>query len=91
MDKVELSVARGLRVRSSVKAGKTGGGGGGYESEQHNQTVARNLKVRTKVNAGIEGMPHNHNQTVARGMKVKTNIKAGNPPPSTDPSDGSTG
>jgi hypothetical protein len=68
------TVARGLKVKSGVKAGKPGDGKGGYESDQHNQTVARALKVKTGIKAG--GML-NHNQTVARGLKVKSSVKAG--------------
>jgi len=55
-----------MKIESKVKAGGTG--------MQHNQTVARSLKVRPKVK---DGGIMNHNQTVSRGLKVKTNVKAG--------------
>jgi len=42
----------------------------------HNQTVARGLRVRTNVKAGGS---MNHNQTTARGLKVKSSVKAGSP------------
>ena len=62
-----------MKITTNVKAGD----GGGYESDQHSQTITRALKVKTGVKAGLEGNPHNHNQTVAHGLKVKTNVKAG--------------
>jgi hypothetical protein len=61
------TVARGLKVKTNVKAGKM--------RMQHNQTVSHGLKVKTNVKAGY--MSPQHNQTVARGLKVKTDIKAG--------------
>jgi hypothetical protein len=72
------TIARGLKVKSGVKAGKM--------RMQHNQTVAHGLKVKTGVKAG--GMQSQHNQTVARALKVKTNVKAGagtRPPADGDP------
>jgi hypothetical protein len=48
-------VVKGLRVKSSVKAGGI--------SFNHNQTAA-GIRVKSKVKAG--GMDINHNQTVTR-------------------------
>lgn len=64
------TVARGLKVKSSAKAGGI--------HLNHNQTVSCGLKVKSSVKAG--SLSDNHNQTVARGLKVKTNVKAGGIP-----------
>ena len=72
------TITRGVRVRTSVKAGNADGPRGGG-SVNHNQTAIRGLKVKTNVKAGHADRPvsTNHNQTAVRGLKVKTNVKAG--------------
>ena len=63
-----------MKIKTHVKPGDEGG----YESDQHSQTITRALKVKTNVKAGIYVNPQ-HNRTMARGLKVKTGIKAGPP------------
>src|SRR5262249_43614165 len=67
-EKAVGTVARGLKVKSRVKAG--------FMQQQHNQAAVRRLKVKSCVNAGL-WMPAQHNQTMKRGLKVKSGIKAG--------------
>jgi hypothetical protein len=65
-----------MKIKTNVKAGGL--------SSNHNQKVARGLKIKTNVRGGFNPQPdppgktnRNHNQTMTRGLKVKTNIKAG--------------
>jgi hypothetical protein len=71
------TVARGLKVKTGVKAGKHHDDKNKHRewSIQHNQAMARGLKVKSGVKAG--GRELRHNQTTARGLKVKTGVKAG--------------
>ena len=80
-----------MKIKTNVKAGARTGdiiiGSTATLPPNHNQTMARGLKVKTNVKAGVgdPGCPEwgcgmNHNQTMARGLKVKTGIKAGPQP-----------
>ena len=60
-----------MKIKTNVKAGNATNG----MPHNHNQTVARGLKVKTKLKAGDR--ENQHNQTMARGLKVKTGVKAG--------------
>src|SRR5262245_46356265 len=64
---INQTAARGLKVKTNVKAG-------GLQI-QHNQSMARGLKARSNVKAGC--LQLQHNQTVTKGLKVKSGVKAG--------------
>jgi hypothetical protein len=73
-----------MKIKTNVKAGQTDFPPGPGKTSNHNQTVARGLKVKSNVKAGSPqdyppgpGKTSNHNQTVARGLKVKSGVKAG--------------
>jgi hypothetical protein len=55
-----------MKIKSNTKAG-------GYP--QHNQTLKRGPKVKSKIKAG--GEQEQHNQTLSGGLKIKSGIKAG--------------
>ena len=80
-----------MKIKTNVKAGAgecTISDCGG----NHNQTVAKWLKVKTDVKAGgANGAPHvGSGSTLMAGLKVKTGIKAG-PPPGSGGSNGPGG
>jgi hypothetical protein len=50
-------VARGLKVKSGVKAGSFFVGRKAGGTHNHNQTVTRGLKVKTNVKAGVHPEP----------------------------------
>ncbi len=63
-----------MEIKTNVKAGAL--------TQNHNQTAARGMKVKSRVKAGIISVstpdePKNHNQTVARGLKARSRVKAG--------------
>src|SRR5215470_16759537 len=70
-----------MKIKTNVRAGKNGGCPPDMCGLNHNQTVARGLKVRTNVKAGVDPngghQSEQHNQTMARGLKAKTSVKAG--------------
>jgi hypothetical protein len=69
-----------VKIKTKVKAGNRDDGKGGYESDQHNQTMAHSRRVKTAVRAGIgiEGPIKNHNQTVANTARLgHLNAKVG--------------
>jgi len=57
-----------MRIKTNIEAGAL--------VDNHNQKVARTLKVKSNVKAGGK-YGENHNQKVARTLKVKSNVKAG--------------
>ncbi len=58
-----------MKIQTNVKAGDHA------LSANHNQTMARGLKIKSSVKAGA--LVPNHNQTVSRGLKMKSGVKAG--------------
>jgi len=59
-----------MKIKTNVKAGEVQA-----LINNHNQTVARGVKVKSGVRSGGVGL--NHNQTVSGGLKVKSGVKAG--------------
>jgi hypothetical protein len=54
-----------MRIKTNVKAGKQGGDCDEFGcGTNHNQTVAKGLRVKSKIKAGKIVL--NHNQTLAR-------------------------
>jgi hypothetical protein len=77
--------AKGMRVKSSIKAGDDCQDGYSLmgKCHNHNQTVvreAKSLRVKSNVKAGVLGCSNNHNQAVRReskSLRVKSSVKAG--------------
>jgi hypothetical protein len=68
-----------MKIKTNVKAGKKIGD---PLTQNHNQVIARGMRVKSNVKAGLLEGPggssgSNHNQTVTRGLKVKSGVKAG--------------
>ena len=71
-----------MRIKTSLRAGRAEGHGGGTLGYNHNQTAVRSsegLRVKSSVRAGHIGgsLGYNHNQTTVRAVRVKSNVKAG--------------
>ncbi len=56
-----------MQTKTNLKAGAL--------TQNHNETLASGLRVKSAVKAG--GLVTNHNETLAGGLRVKSAVKAG--------------
>jgi hypothetical protein len=64
VDSMIILRRKSMKIKSKIKAG-------GLDVTNHNQTVARGLRIKSSVKAGSGGCPptvcSNHNQTIRKG------------------------